>query len=134
MKYPEHARRMKDALSDKGINSADLSRHSKINQSSLSQYLNGTNKPNSLRAMTIASILEVNPVWLMGFDVPKYVVDEKSQQDNYYINPETAKVAQAIFDDSDLHALFDAAQNSKPEDLKMAADLLRRLKSTNSDG
>ena len=104
MKYPEHARRMKEALSDKGINAADLSRLSKINQSSLSQYLNGTNKPNSLRAMAIASILEVNPVWLMGFDVPKYVVDEKSQQDNYYINPETAKVAQAIFDDSDLHA------------------------------
>jgi transcriptional regulator with XRE-family HTH domain len=125
---------MKEALSDKGINAADLSRLSKINQSSLSQYLNGTNKPNSLRAMAIASILEVNPVWLMGFDVPKYVVDEKSQHDNYYINPETAKVAQAIFDDSDLHALFDAAQNSKPEDLKMAADLLRRLKSTNSDG
>ena len=40
----------------------------------------------------------------------------------------------AIFDDSDLHALFDAAQNSKPEDLKMAADLLRRLKGTNIDG
>ena len=134
MKYPEHARRMKEALSDKGINAADLSRLSKINQSSLSQYLNGTNKPNSLRAMAIASILEVNPVWLMGFDVPKYVVDEKSQQDSYYINPETAKVAQAIFDDSDLHALFDAAQNSKPEDLKMAADLLRRLKGTNIDG
>lgn len=134
MKYPEHARRIKEALSDKGINAADLSRLSKINQSSLSQYINGTNKPNSLRAVTIASILEVNPVWLMGFDVPKYVVDEKSQQDTYYINPETAKVAQAIFDDSDLHALFDAAQNSKPEDLKMAADLLRRLKSTNSDG
>ena len=67
-------------------------------------------------------------------DPHKTFGDEKSQQDTYYIDSETAKVAQAIFDDTDLHALFDAAQDSKPEDLKMAADLLRRLKSTNSDG
>lgn len=59
---------------------------------------------------------------------------EKNEQQEYYYNAETAKVAQAIFDDSDLHALFDAARDSKPEDLKMAADLLKRLKGTNIDG
>ena len=133
MKYPEHARRMKEALSDKRMSAADLSRLSKINQSSLSQYLNGTNKPNSLRAVAIASILEVNPLWIMGFDVPKHGA-EKSQQQEYYHNDETAKEAQKAFDDPNLRVLFDAASGAKPEDIQMAADLLRRLKNTNPDG
>lgn len=55
-------------------------------------------------------------------------------EDGYYLNPETANVAQEIFDNPDLRALFDAGRDSKPEDLRMAADLLTRLKETNRDG
>lgn len=133
MKYPIIAQRLKEAMADKDIKAVELSLRSGVLKSSISQYMNGTHSITNVKAGAIAEVLGVNPVWLMGFDVPKYA-DEKSQQDTYYIDPETAKVAQAIFDDTDLHALFDAAQDSKPEDLKMAADLLRRLKSTNSDG
>lgn len=64
----------------------------------------------------------------------KLIDDEISEQREYYSNPETAQIAQQIFDDPDLHALFDAARDSRPEDMKMAADLLRRLKGTNPDG
>lgn len=64
----------------------------------------------------------------------KLIDDEISEQQEYYNNSETAQIAQQIFDDPDLHALFDAARDSKPEDMKMAADLLRRLKGTNADG
>ena len=135
MKYPEHARRIKEALSDKEINAADLSRLSKINQSSLSQYINGTNKPNSLRAVTIASILEVNPLWLMGFDVPKYKEDvEKTKQQKYYLNNETATEAQKAFDDPNLRVLFDAADGATPENIQAAASFLNYLKGTNRDG
>ena len=52
----------------------------------------------------------------------------------YYYDPETAQIAQEIFDDKDLHALFDAARGSSPEDLKMAAEMLRKFKATNPDG
>lgn len=54
--------------------------------------------------------------------------------DEYYEYEETRRLAQEIFDDKDLQALFDAARGSRPEDLKMAADLLTRLKGTNLDG
>ena len=59
---------------------------------------------------------------------------DNPQHHEYYTNPETAKVAQQIFDDPDLHALFDAARDSKPEALKAAAVLLKTLKGTNPDG
>ena len=47
---------------------------------------------------------------------------------SYYTNPETAKVAQEIFDNADLRILFDAAKDSSPEQLKLAAKVLREFK------
>lgn len=49
------------------------------------------------------------------------------------MNPETAEIAQQLFEDKDLRVLFDAARDSSPEDLQMAAELLRRLKGANPD-
>lgn len=60
------------------------------------------------------------------------IVDEREEQ--YYINPETAKIAQKIYEDSHYRILFDAAENSRPEDLLMAADMLNRFKETNPNG
>ena len=60
------------------------------------------------------------------------IVNEREEQ--YYINPETAKIAQKIYEDSHYRILFDAAENSRPEDLLMAADMLNRFKETNPNG
>lgn len=52
----------------------------------------------------------------------------------YYINKETVEMAQTLFDDPNYRMLFDAAKDSRPEDLKMAADMLNRMKGTNPNG
>lgn len=59
---------------------------------------------------------------------------EDTNTTGYYMDPETAKLAQELFEDKELRVLFNAARDSKPEDLQMAADLLRRLKGTNPNG
>lgn len=82
----------------------------------------------------LARVLSIDPLILIGQQSEDDAGVGNFQHSEYYTNPETAKVAQQIFDDPDLHALFDAARDSKPEDLIMAADLLRRLKGTNPDG
>lgn len=51
----------------------------------------------------------------------------------YYLKRDTARVAQEIFDNPDLRILFDAAKDSRPEDLRTAAALLRRFKETNPE-
>lgn len=61
-------------------------------------------------------------------------VQTDEQPDGYYINEDTARIAQQIFEDPYLRILFDAAGDSRPEDIQMAADLLKRLKKTNPDG
>ncbi len=52
----------------------------------------------------------------------------------YYTDAETAQAAQDAFDDPNLRILFDAARDSRPEDIQMAAELLTRLKATNPNG
>ena len=110
------------------VNGVTLAKYMKVSSATVSDWMHGKKMPRVDKLKSLSNFFRINMTDLTDD------ADEKSQQDDYYINPETAKVAQAIFDDTDLHALFDAAQDSKPEDLKMAADLLRRLKGTNSDG
>lgn len=40
-------------------------------------------------------------------------------QDNYYINPQTAEMAQELFDNKELRLLFDVAKDVTPEQLKI---------------
>ena len=122
------ARNLTHYMNRDKVNGVTLAKYMKVSSATISDWMHGKKMPRVDKLKSLANFFRINMTDLTDD------ADEKSQQDDYYINPETAKVAQAIFDDTDLHALFDAAQNSKPEDLKMAADLLRRLKSTNSDG
>lgn len=46
----------------------------------------------------------------------------------YYVNEDTAKKAQELFDQPGMRILFDAAKDSKPEDLQKAADFLKAVK------
>ena len=77
------------------------------------------------KIITFAKALKTTPSDLMGWDDNTVQTNE---QDTYYTDPETAKIAQEIFDDPDLRILFDAARDCRPEDLKMAAEMLKRFK------
>ena len=52
----------------------------------------------------------------------------------YYLNDETARIAQEIFDSPDLRLLFDAARKQRPENIRLAAEMLLRFKESNPDG
>lgn len=68
-------------------------------------------------------------------EVMKAIVDNTpSGYPVYYTDPETARIAQEVFDNPDLRMLFSAARDAKPEDIKLAADMLKRFKETNPDG
>jgi len=46
-----------------------------IGKSSISQYVNGTNSPGNITAMKIGKAFGVDPMWVMGFDVPMNKAD-----------------------------------------------------------
>ena len=70
----------------------------------------------------------------LGIDLNLLIGVQTDAQSGYYIDGETAEIAQEIYETPGMRILFDAARDSRPEDLQMAADLLRRLKQTNQDG
>ena len=72
------------------------------------------------RIAALASVLDVSPGVIMGWEGP----DNKG----YYIDPQTAEIAQQIYEDKELRALFDAAKDASPEDLQAVHMMLKALK------
>ena len=62
--------RIKKALAIRGMKQSELCEKTKIPKSALSEYISGAYEPKQDRVFLIAKALSVDPVWLMGFDVP----------------------------------------------------------------
>ena len=76
MKYPIVSRNFLTALSDINMTQQELANISGIGKSSISHYCHGTHCPDNIRAIQLASILKVNPLWLMGLSETKEPVPE----------------------------------------------------------
>lgn len=70
--------RLRKAMDAKNIKQVELSEKTKIPKASINQYLSGYAEPKQDRIFILAQALDVDPVWLMGLDVP---MKKKSQED-----------------------------------------------------
>lgn len=131
MKHELTAKRLKQAMALANMKAQELADRSGVSKVSISQYVNGTHAPSNISAGKMAAVLDVDPVWLIGFDVP--MRRKTDDEPAYYFDPDTAAKAQELFENPNLRILFSAARYAKPEDLQMAADLLMRLKGVHPD-
>ena len=102
-----------------GFKDADIAREAGITKSTFSDWKNGRSCPKDEKLRKIAKVLGVTV---------DYLKTGEEEQSVYYINEETAQVAQEIFENKDLRVLFDAARDAKPEDLRTTYDMLMALK------
>ena len=65
MKFPETARRLSEAMNDKNIKAVELAEKAGITKGSVSQYLNGRNRPTNINAGKMADVLGVDAMWLI---------------------------------------------------------------------
>lgn len=86
------------------------------------------------RKKRIIAVFRKQPHMSDLFSGPSSIIDHADGQSDWYIDPETAKMAQEVFADPDTRMLFDAARDAKPEDIRLAAEMLKRMKETNRDG
>ena len=110
------------------VNGVTLAKYMKVSSATVSDWMHGKKMPRVDKLKSLSNYFGINMTDLTDD------ADEKSQQEKYYLDPETAKRAQKLFDDPYIHALLDAAEDSKPENITMVAELLNRLKGTNIDG
>lgn len=64
-------RRFNRALSDKAIRPVDLAKKTGLSENTISQYRK-TVSPDIDRVAILANALQVNPVWLLGYNVEPY--------------------------------------------------------------
>ena len=79
-----------------------------------------TNKPSMEKVQKLAEFF--------GVSVEYLTTGEETEDKGYYINPETAELAQTLFENKNLQVLFDAAKDATPEDLQTTYNMLMALK------
>lgn len=77
------------------------------------------------KIVLLAEALMISPAVIMGW------ADETPAQPQpapYYLNDETREIAQAIFDNPQYKALFDASRKLSPADLQFVMDMIDRMR------
>lgn len=108
-------------LASYGISAYKFCKDTGISQSTISTWKKKRNLISGELAKEIADYFHVSLEYLM-------TGEENDSGDKYYLNDETAAMAQKLFENRDLRILFDAAQDAAPEDLKTTYDILMALK------
>lgn len=103
------------------VTTADVCKATGIGQSTMSNWKSRRNLLSGKNAQLIADYFGVSVDYLM-------TGKEKEGGEKYYINDETASIAQEIFDNKELRLLFDAAKDAQPEDLQTVHQMLLALK------
>lgn len=115
------AKKLKHYMTSQGKNQMDLMRDLGLSSSTVSNWCTGAKLPRMDKVQLLADYFHI-----MKSDL----LEEKSASntDDYYLNPETSKIAQEIYDNKELSLLFDAARDADPEDLQTVHSMLMALK------
>ena len=105
----------------KGVTPYRVCKETGITTATVSNWKAGRYTPKSDKIQKIADYFGV------PFD---YLMHGKESEEgaNYYLNDETASIAQDIFENKELRILFDAARDAESEDLAAVHTMLLALK------
>ena len=119
---------IRDIAKKKGYSINRLEKELGFARSSINKF--NKNKPSTDKIRQIADLLGVSVDHLLNGT-------DDDQKAGYYLNEETAKAAQEIFENRELKMLFDAARDADPEDLmalhSMALALKRKERGNDDD-
>lgn len=120
------SQRLKELMESTGDKQIDMARKTGISKGTLTKYVNGKMGMKQSRIEKIAEIYGVDPVWLLGFDVPKKkkaycVIEQKSQAS--LVREQTIRYGELL-------AKFDKLNDS---DKQIIEDMIDRLNGGDSD-
>lgn len=101
-----------------GIDRKDFAKAIDVPYSSLTDWINGKTYPRIDKIEKMANY----------FGISKSDLVEERQDDSYYIDPETRKIAEEIKNDPNQKILFKAARTLSPDDMKLLLQMVDRLK------
>ena len=110
-------------MEENGVNATAVSKATGIARSTLTDWKKGRLQLKYEKLKMIAEYFGVNVSVFYGEDV-----QTSGQQDGYYMDEETIRIAQMIHDNKELQLLFDEAKDADPSDLQAAHGILLALK------
>lgn len=111
--------RLRQLREKRCLSQDELARQLGMSKSAISMYENGKREPKDLEILEcLADFFNVDMNYLL----------DKNDGSTYYLNPETAQLAQEIHDNPDLRILMDASRKLSPEDIRFVVDLVSRMK------
>lgn len=81
MKITDSSHRLIELMKITGDTQNDIARKSNIPKSSISHYVNGVREPRQDKLSRISDAYNINPAWLMGFDVPMELETKKINEE-----------------------------------------------------
>lgn len=112
------AKNLRNFLKINGMTQKELAKRLSVGTSSVSSWCRGEKSPRMEKVDAMCKIFNCTRADLM---------EDSVNDKEYYLNDETRKIAQEVYEDENLRMLFDASRNATPEDIKIAADILRRM-------
>lgn len=89
-----------------------------ISRGTFSDWTTGRVFPRMHRVEALADYFGINKSDL---------VEEKSEDNSYYVNQEVAEIAQELYDNPEARALFSASRKLSKEDILVVKNLIDRL-------
>ena len=114
------AKNINKYLNSRNKTQVDLADYMGVSQATVSNWCKGIKTPRMDKIDKICDFFNCKRSDLME--------DKTEVDDSYYLNEETKKIAQEIYENKELGLLFDAARTAEPEDLKTVHTMLTALK------
>ena len=116
-------KRLEEAMRARGIRAVDLAEKTGIPKSSISHYMAGHNTPKTDRIYYMATAINVNPAWLLGYDVP--MENNASIPDD---EKDLVELREEMRRKPGMRMLFSLAKNATNEDLEAVARMMAHFK------
>ena len=100
----------------RGMSQSELAKQLGIAKSTVSMYELGKREPDFETMERIADLFNVDMNFLYG---------KTGSENDYYTDPETARLAQEMFEDTDMRSLFSMKRNMEPAKFKNYMDFMK---------
>lgn len=122
--------RIRTLLNELGITQTEFCKKTGITKSALSNYLKGDRVPRQDQISKIADAYDINPAWLMGYDIPMSTTNDLFME--RIIKDEFPRQTREIVDYIKKYkALFKAADGCTQEQINIATETLKAFKTSN---
>ena len=130
MKSSNSNTRIRTLLNELDISQTEFCNKTGLTKSALSNYLNGDRQPRQDQLDKIAKAFDLNPSWLMGYDVPM-----RNDEDKYYqivIEQQTQRSTRHLMEYViKYNELFKAAEGCTQEQIDSVTQMLKTFKKSN---